>query len=463
MSLSRRDFVISAAALALVPELDRLPRDELRALRAAVRGPVFAPGGSGYNRARFVFNKRFDGMRPPAVVRVKDVADVRAVVRWADRFDHRLVARSGGNSYIGGSTSRRAVVVDVGGLDRISLHDGVVTLGPGARLIDVYAALAAKGATIPAGSCPMVAVGGHVLGGGFGLASRRFGLALDRVRSLDVVTADGDRQRVLGEDDLFWALRGGGGSFGIVTALRLQVARVTSGSYFSITYPRASREEALAAWDELAPKARHSLTSILSLTGSGANAFGQYVGSEAGLRRLVAPLTRVPGASLTTGHLGWLALQRRWAGCASGPLSSCHANARVTFDASSVYVGHKLNAAARRAFVAAADTGATLLCDAYGGAVAEVAPRDTAFVHRHARFSVQILSYDAISKARPRVRAARAQIAPHGNGQAYQNYADLDIRHPLREYYGVNLARLRQIKAAVDPADRFHVAQGIRP
>jgi FAD/FMN-containing dehydrogenase len=189
MSITRRDFVISAAALALMPELDRLPRSELRALRAAVRGPVFTPGGSGYDSARSVFNRRFDGMRPPAVVRAEDAADVQAVVRWADRFDRRLVARSGGNSYIGGSTSRRAVVVDVGGLDRISLKDGVVTLGPGARLIDVYAKLAARGATIPAGSCPMVAVGGHVLGGGFGLASRRFGLALDRLRSIDVVTA----------------------------------------------------------------------------------------------------------------------------------------------------------------------------------------------------------------------------------------------------------------------------------
>jgi FAD/FMN-containing dehydrogenase len=268
---------------------------------------------------------------------------------------------------------------------------------------------------------------------------------------------------VQGDDDLFWALRGGGGSFGIATALRLRVARVSSGSYFSITYPRASREEALAAWDELAPAARRSLTSILSLSAGGANAFGQYVGSESGLRSLVAPLTRVPGASLRTGHLGWLALQRRWAGCASGPLSSCHRSERVTFDASSVYIGRTLGAAARRDFVAAADTGATLLCDAYGGAVAEVAPRDTAFVHRRARFSVQILSYDAISRARPRVRAARAKVAPHGNGQAYQNYADLDIRRPLQEYYGVNLTRLKQIKAAVDPADRFHVAQGVRP
>jgi FAD/FMN-containing dehydrogenase len=90
-----------------------------------------------------------------------------------------------------------------------------------------------------------------------------------------------------------------------------------------------------------------------------------------------------------------------------------------------------------------------------------VAPDATAFVHRNQRFSVQILSYAPLATARPAVRRARARIAPFGSGQAYQNYADLDLRNPLRAYYGANLARLRSIKAAVDPANRFRPAQGI--
>ena len=335
-----------------------------------------------------MFNKRFDGMRPPAVVRVRDAADVQAVVRWADRV------RPPAGGALGRELLHRRLDLAArrgGGRRRARPHlakDGIVTLGPGARLIDVYAKLAAKGATIPAGSCPMVAVGGHVLGGGFGLASRRFGLALDRVRSLDVVTADGARQRVQGDDDLFWALRGGGGSFGIVTALRLRVARVRRGAYFSITYPAASRAEALDAWDDFAPEAPDRLTSILSLTGSGANAFGQYVGTEASAAPAGRPAHPRPRRALTTGHAGWLALQRRWAGCASGPFSAATPIDRMTFDASSVYVGTASTRAPARAFVAAADTGATLLLDAYGGAVGEVAPRDTAFVHRRARFSI---------------------------------------------------------------------------
>jgi FAD/FMN-containing dehydrogenase len=297
-----------------------------------------------------------------------------------------------------------------------------------------------------------------------GLAARELGLTIDRVRSYDVVTADGHKQRVQGDDDLFWALRGGGGSFGIVTAARVKVRHVNRAAFFRITFPAASRTEALGAWDDLAPTAPDALTAILTLTSTGASAFGQFFGSESRLRSLVRPLTRVAGASaLTTGTSNYLALQRRWAGCADGGLAACHDYNRTVFDASSVYVSHKLSAKARRDIVAATSTGATLILDAYGGAINRVAPRDTAFVHRHVRFSVQILSYASLGTARDRVRRARRLIAPHGNGQAYQNYSDLDLSHARRAYYGANLARLVSIKTAVDPADRFRPAQGIRP
>jgi FAD binding domain/Berberine and berberine like len=472
-ALSRRELLersaVGAALLlgagALPAEAQqRLPAAQLRQLRAAVRGRVLAPGNPGYNSARVIFNRRFDGIRPPAVVQVRDAADVQATVRWAARHDVPLVSRSGGHAYNGASTSRKAVVVDVGGLDGISLSGTTATIGPGAQLIDVYAGLARRGATVPAGSCPTVAIGGLALGGGVGLAGRALGLTLDRITRFDVVTADGQQKRVDAshEPDLYWALRGGGGSFAIVTAIYLRAQRVSRAAWFRISYPSGSREEALAAWDDLAPGAPQALTSICSLTGSGATVFGQYLGSESALRRVVAPLARVPGAQLSAGTSGYLALQRRWAGCSEGPLSGC-TSPRSTFDASSIYVARKLSGAGRRAFVRAADSGATLICDSYGGAIGEVAPDATAFVHRDVRFSVQILSYASLGAARARVRGARRLIAPFGNGQAYQNYSDLDLSGPLKAYYGSNRARLVAIKTAVDPDDRFQPAQGIRP
>jgi FAD/FMN-containing dehydrogenase len=467
VTLSRREFVGAAALVALgaVPaEADTLPRRQIRALRTAVKGPVHVPGEHGYDAARVLFNRRYDRLRPPAVVRVRDAGDVRAVVKWADRFDVPLTVRAGGHAYNGASTSRDAVVVDVRALDGVRVRDGIATVGPGARNIDVYAKLARHHVTIPSGSCPTVGLGGLATGGGMGLAGRELGLTIDRVRAYDVVTADGRKRHVSGGDDLYWALRGGGGSFGIVTAVRLRVRRVGRAAFFRVTFPAGSREEALAAWDDLAPGAPDALTAIFTLTATGASAFGQYFGSERALRRLVAPLARVSGASaLTTGTAGYLALQRRWAGCADGGLAACHAYDRTTFAASSVYVADKLPPAGRRAFVDAAETGATLILDAYGGAIGRVAPAATAFVHRHVRFSVQILSYTSLATAQARVHAARRRIAPYGNGQAYQNYSDPDLRGARRAYYGANYERLVRIKTAVDPANRFRPVQGIRP
>jgi FAD/FMN-containing dehydrogenase len=467
VTLSRREFLGAAALVALgatATEADTLPPAQIRALRRAVRGHVHTPGEHGYNAARFLFNRRFDGIRPPAVVRVRDAADVRATVRWAERFDVPLTVRSGGHAYNGASISRHAVMVDLRALDGVRLSGGIATVGPGARNVDVYAALARHGVTIPSGSCPTVGIGGLATGGGMGLAGRELGLTIDRVRGYDVVTADGRKRHVGAGDDLFWALRGGGGSFGIVTAVRLRVRRVRRAAFFRITFPAGSREEALAAWDDLAPGAPDELTAILTITSSGASAFGQFFGSERRLRQIVAPLARVPGASsISSGTSGYLALQRRWAGCADGGLAACHAYDRTTFAASSVYVAHTLSAAGRRAFVDATSTGATLILDAYGGAIGRVASDATAFVHRNVRFSAQILSYTSLAIARDRVKRARAKIAPYGNGQAYQNYSDLDLAGARHAYYGANYERLVAIKTAVDPANRFRPAQGIRP
>jgi FAD/FMN-containing dehydrogenase len=446
----------------------RLTAAQLRALRSVMRGQVVAHGDGGYDSARVLFNKRFDGVRPPAVVRARDAADVRAVVDWARRYDVALVSRSGGHAYNGASTSDDAVVVDVGRLNGVALSGGVATIGPGARNIDVYAGLARHGATAPSGSCPMVAAGGLITGGGMGLAGRELGLALDRVTRFDVVTADGQLRRADAshEPDLFWALRGGGGSFGIVTAIRLRVRRVTSAAWFFASFPRSSAGEALAAWDGLVPGATSALTSIFTIPGSSGNvtALGQYFGSESALRRLVAPLAAVRGARLSAGTSGYLALQRRWAGCADGGVASCHSDPRSLFAGSSVYVAKRLSAGARSDFLAAASKGATLVLDSYGGAINDVAPDATAFVHRNVRFSVQILSYaGSLAAAKSRVASARAKIAPHGNGQAYQNYADPTLTNATRAYYGANHARLQSVKATLDPDNRFRPKQGIRP
>src|ERR671914_1100525 len=305
MALGRREFlgeaVASVVALALPeeppPQAAVLSRRAARALRAAVRGPVFLPRTPGYNSRRLVYNTRFDGIRPDAVVLPLDTRDVQAVVRWADRFDIRLTSRSGGHSYAGYSTTDRGVVVDLRRLRGVRVSNGRAIVGPATPLIDVYSRLARNGLLVPAGSCPTVGVGGLALGGGHGLSGRRFGLTSDNLLAATIVTADGPAPRAGAgtNEDLFWACRGGGGgNFGIVTGFEIDLHRARGAAYFSISWPWSQASAAIDAWQRFAPHAPDGLTSVLSVsTGPRVSASGQFFGSAVRLRRLLRPLTRV--------------------------------------------------------------------------------------------------------------------------------------------------------------------------
>src|SRR5439155_1004636 len=177
------------------------------------RGPQRAGPASRRPAARRrLFDPRYDAIRPAAVALAATPADVAECVRFAARYKVPVTARGGGHSYAGWSTGRGLVV----NLSRLSAVDasgtpGSAAVGAGAKLIDVYATLAARGVGVPGGSCPTVGVSGLTLGGGIGVVARAFGLTCDNLVSAQVVTADG---RVRGVDathdpDLFWALRGG--------------------------------------------------------------------------------------------------------------------------------------------------------------------------------------------------------------------------------------------------------------
>ena len=482
--LDRRQFLVGtagAAALGLpLAEPATLSRRALRELRAAVRGRVLVPSGS----AALVYNTRFDRRRPDAVVQVRDTADVAAAVRWANRFDVRLVARSGGHSYAGYSTTSDGVVLDLSHLRGIRVSGGRATVGPAAILIDVQRALTRRGVTVPSGSCPTVGIGGLALGGGHGLAGRRFGLTSDNLLAARIVTADGSVRHVDADtnEDLYWACRGGGGgNFGVVTSLTLKTHRVSRASYFFVSWPWSQAGEALAAWQRFAPSAPPALTSILSLstTGGGGSprvsALGQYFGSEAALRRLVRPLTRVAGASLTVGSSGYFTMVLRWAGCLGGGLPACHRSTRSSFYAKSDYFDQRIGPRGRARMIdwierrqrtPSLGSGALLL-DAYGGALNRPAADATAFVHRDMLFSLQYLAYfngAAAGRASRRwINGVWHALRPNVSGEAYQNYIDPDLVPWQRAYYGSNLARLRAIKKQVDPDFRFRFPQAIPP
>ena len=458
----------------------RLKRRALAELRAAVRGRVVVPHGS----AALVYNTRFDGRRPDAVVQVRDTADVAAAVRWAARFDVRLVARSGGHSYAGWCSTSDGVVLDLSRLRGIRVSGGRATVGPAAQLIDVQRALTRRGVTVPSGSCPTVGIGGLTLGGGHGLAGRRFGLTSDNLLAARVVTADGRVRHVDARtnEDLYWALRGGGGgNFGIVTALTLRTHRAAGAAYFFVSWPWSQANEAIAAWQRFAPEAPPALTSILSLgTTGGAGAprvaaLVQYFGEVGALRRLIRPLTRVAGASVRTGSSSYFTMVLRWAGCLDGGLPACHRSTRSSFYAKSDYFDTQIGPRGRAKMIdwierrqrtPSLGSGALLL-DAYGGLLNRAAADATAFVHRDMLFSLQYLAYlngAAAGRASRRwIHGVWRALRPHASGEAYQNYIDPDLAGWQRAYYGSNLPRLREIKKQVDPDFRFRFPQAIPP
>jgi hypothetical protein len=482
-SIDRRGFLARAAAagasLAWVPGMAGLAHATPTSAGPPIRGQVIKRGAAGFAQAAHVYNSRFDGVLPSLVARPLDSADARTAVQWAVAHGVPLRARSGGHSYAGYSTLSGGMVLDLRNLRGIGVdvHAHTATIGAGAQLIDVYSALAARGVTIPAGSCPSVGIAGHALGGGMGLAGRNFGLTTDNLLSARIVTADGNLITASAHEhpDLYWALRGGGGgNFGVVTSFTFRVHSVPKTvAWFFVRWPASRAADALAAWQGWAPHARRELTSIFHLNGGGStSASGQYFGPASDLHALLSPLTSVGGASVSSGNLDYFHAQLMWAGCSSISLTACHTTgtrpggtlSRASFQAKSDYVAKPLPAAARDALVQAALARAhipgsgAILFDSYGGAINQVAPAATAFVHRKVLFCIQYLSYNGGGSW---LGAIHSKMRPYVTGGAYLNYTDPALSNWQTAYYGSNYQRLLSVKRSVDPHRYFNFPQAI--
>ena len=449
-------------------------------LEAAVRGPVLRPGRPGFREAARVYNERFDAILPVAVAQPLDESDAQAALRWVLARERPFRIRSGGHSYAGYSTLQDGIVIDLRRLRSIQVAgSGIASVGAGAQMIDVYAALAARGAALPAGSCPSVGVSGVTLGGGMGLAGRAWGLTSDHLQAARIVTADGRLRTVDARHDraLLWALRGGGGgNFGMVTRFSFRVRRLPRAAvHFSLTWPWSSAAEAVAAWLGWAPHTDERLTAILRVASAGSvpsiGTSGQFLGREDELIGLLGPLLAVPGAARYAGTEGWMALQLRWAGCDHG-LAACHTAGRSPggvlpregFLARSDYLERPLAPAGVAQLLSSIEARArepgsgAVLFDAYGGAINRVAPGASAFVHRNALCCLQYLSYGGGGRWMSRIHAA---MRPFVSGKAYQNYIDPQLEDWRQAYYGQNYRRLLEIRREVDPEHRFRFPQAI--
>ncbi|WP_449061012.1 FAD-binding oxidoreductase [Planomonospora algeriensis] len=452
-----------------------------KALGRGLDGRLVRPGDGAYDAARRLFNPAYDGVRPAGVAYCANPSDVAECVNFARRMRVPLAVRSGGHSYAGWSTGT-GLVVDVSPMDTVAYASGRATVGAGAKLVDVYDRLAARGVSIPAGTCPTVGVSGLALGGGIGVVSRKYGLTCDAMESVRIVTADG---RLLDCDadhdaDLLWASRGGGGgNLGVAVSFGFRTHPAREVTVFTLRWPWARAVRAVRTWQAWAPSAPDAIWSTLHLSrdggGTDVRLVGLHLGGRAECERLLDPAAdRIgPASSVSVREVPYRQAMMIMAGCSDLSVSQCHQGgslpgqtrdgrlSRDRFSARSHLAYRPLSEAGARTLVAeVAKAGDhTVLLDALGGAVGRVRPDATAFPHRAALYSVQYYAHR--SGAAGWTRAARAAMRPHFGDHAYVNYVDPELDGWRTAYYGANSARLARIKAAYDPGRLFRLPQGI--
>jgi len=457
------------------------------ALRAALRGTLRTSSDAGYDDARVLYNTRFDTIRPVAVAGCIDERDVQACVRFARDSGVPLRVRSGGHSYAGWSTGT-GLVVDLRAMSNVTTAAGKAIVGAGAQLIDVYDQLATQGRGIGAGSCPTVGVSGLTLGGGLGVLTRAWGLTCDQLTAARVVLADGTVVTcdANNEADLFWALRGGGGSFGAVTSLTFDTHPASDLALAFLIWPWADASAAVVGWQSWMRDAPDALWSTLHLEGGegekGVTTHAVYPARAADIAseidRLVRRVGRPPSYR-ESGARAYRDVMLLEGGCLNRPVSACHLKGttadgvleRETYAASSIVARDALSNGAIDALVAgiehATSGGASVLFDSLGGAAARVAPDATAFPHRGARTVLQLIASwraGASGDASLRWLADTTGIARKNIGtDAYANYVEPDLTNWAAAYYGANYPRLQRVKRRYDPDRLFDFPQAVVP
>ncbi|WP_405021164.1 FAD-binding oxidoreductase [Kitasatospora sp. NBC_00070] len=465
-------------AYATGPIRPRAPRDtttppDWSALKARLDGRLLLPQDQGYAVARLGYNELNDAQLPAAVARCTSPDDVRSCLDAARGHGVPIAARSGGHSYLGYSVPNDGLVMDLRPMARVRVRpDGTVRVGAGARLIEVYAALAAAGRLLPAGSCPTVGIGGLTLGGGIGVLSRRYGLTCDRLVSARVVTADSRLVTASPscEPDLYWALRGGGGgNFGVVTEFTFSTEPAPDLTVFALRFPAEAATSVIGAWQEWIADAPSELWTNCVVSGADrptARVGGCYVGGPGDLDPLLDRLVTAAGtqpASRTTQSKSYLDAMKYMAGCANDTIAQCHPVSeggrlpREGFVAASRILTTPLDAQQVTRLMTG-HPGIDLLLDSLGGAVSRLAPDATAFPHRSALASAQIYAGATPAgqqAATAAVDAIRDGLGALGATGAYVNYIDATLPDWGTAYYGDNLARLKSVTRQYDPDQVF--------
>jgi FAD/FMN-containing dehydrogenase len=446
-------------------------------LRVELNGRVVAPGDAEYDDARTMFYGGFD-RRPAVIVRVADAADVARVIELARETDLQLAVRSGGHSIPGHSTIEGGIVLDLRDLNglEIDVEARTAWVGGGVTTGRYTGAAAEHALATPFGDTGSVGIGGLTLGGGIGYLVRKHGLTIDSLLAADVATADGELLRVDAEShpDLFWAIRGGGGNFGVATRLRLRlhdVGTVVGGMLILPATPDTIQsfiEAAEAAPEELSgianvmpappmpflPEEHHGRLVIFALI--------VYAGEVGTGERAVAPFRELaePIADMV-GPKPYPAIFEGGPGDEDfHPVTAVRTLFVDSIDRSAA------ETIVEQLLASTAMMAATQL-RVLGGAAARVPARATAYAHRQSRIMVNVAALfgtpEEAPEHEPWVNGLADALREDDQG-AYVNFLGDEGEERIRAAYpGETWNRLVAVKRRYDPTNLFRLNQNIPP
>ena len=442
-------------------------------------GRVLTPGSADYDDARQIWNAMHD-RRPGVIAQCASVADIAAAIRYGRTQGLRIAVRGGGHSLPGFSTVDDGLVIDLRRMNAVTVDPVTrrAVVQGGALLGDVDVAAQEHGLVVPAGVISHTGAGGLTLGGGVGRMMRRYGLTVDSLLSAEVVTADGDVVRASSTEntELFWALRGGGGNFGVVSSFTFTCHEVSDLVVLS-TFHRLNEAAAMLRradaeiadsstpdellWTSFVRKAPPLPWIPLSRVGEpGVMSLIEWSGDvAAGTRRLDAIRRDIAPTASSLDRVPYLTMQTMGDEVFRHGL---HSYIKATFadELSDDLIAVLLD---RARTLGSALTQVEVL--SLGGAIARVPAEDTAYVHREARWLLNIpASWEDPADTDDEVAWVRdtfAAIRPHARGGAYVNFMEADDVDADETAYGSTLSRLQRVKATYDPQNVFSLNQNI--
>jgi FAD/FMN-containing dehydrogenase len=489
--MKRREFVASSLALAVsayatrtwaanaadLPILSRTGKQliltgaEVSELRSGLQGSLLLSGEEGYEQARHIWNGAFD-RHPAAIVRCKDAADVVNAVQFAGTHDLLVAVRGGGHSLPGHSVCEGGLMIDLAPMQGVQVDASArtVRVDPGVWLGTMDRAVQKAGFIVPAGTVSHTGVAGLSLGGGIGRLARKFGLSIDNLLGANLVTPDGKLRRVnaLENPDLFWAIRGGGGNFGVVTSFEFGLHELRSDVIGGdLVFPIAQARGMLDFLADFAARAPDELwmDPVLECDAQGNRQLMLNVCHCGTAKAAQKDIEALRKAGKTTrdnvGARPFVTLQSEHDG--DSPRGrGYYMNGAGVLKLEPALLDHAIRSIQQPG----AELGKVSLTQT-GGAIARVGADATAFANRTAPFNVVVrASWEEPGKAAERTAWQKATwkgFEPFARGiYANLNLApDADAK--LVAAYGLNMKRLVDLKTQYDPTNLFHLNPNIPP